>query len=195
MQHMICICVVIDRESEGRSRERKLPAREQAKMAMHFWMSAGGTVAAASLMGLGLGGYVTSPQGRSPADAPVAESAYDSQPLADAAMASPDRPVAIHCTGCGPTLAERRWKADMAGLNADGMPSDDSDLMEQDYQSAEAPENLLPDVPASPVHPLPPQVTRFAAEETPQPAAMTQVAIEDVPAPPPVVATMPGEPK
>ncbi|SEI58851.1 hypothetical protein SAMN05518849_101184 [Sphingobium sp. AP50] len=164
-------------------------------MAMHFWMSAGGTVVAASLMGLGLGGYVTSPQGRSPADAPVAESTYDSQSLADAAVAAADRPVAIHCTGCGPTLAERRWKADMAGLNLDAMSTDDSDRVEQDYQAAEAPENLLPDVPASPVHPLPPQVPRFAAGEALQPAAMTQVAIEDAPIPPPVVATIPGQPR
>jgi hypothetical protein len=164
-------------------------------MAMYFWMSAGGTVVAASLMGLGLGGYVTSPQGRSPADQPVTDSAYDSQPLADTTIVSQDRPIAIHCTGCGPTLAERRWKADMAGLNLDAMPPDASDLVEQDYQAVEAPENLLPDGPAQPVHPLPPQVTRFAAREAPQPAGIMQVAVEDAPAPPPVVATIPGQPR
>lgn len=163
-------------------------------MPMHFWMATGVTVAVASVMGLGLGQYVTSPQGRSPADLAAAQSVYDDLPMADAGATgvAQDGPAVVRCSGCGPTLAERQWKADMAGLDADGMLYGSSDPVVRDYQAQTIPDDMTtdaitPDAAPSPIHILPPQIARFAAGEAAQPPAVAQAAVES--APPPVVAT------
>ncbi|WP_230461223.1 hypothetical protein [Sphingobium sp. CAP-1] len=159
-------------------------------MPMHFWMATGGTMAVAAIMGVGLGNYVTSPQGRSPAAVLATQSAYDAPPLVDATVAAQTGPVMVHCTGCGPTLAERRWQADIgpaegAGLDADGLISGGSDPVLRDYQAHELPEDILPDAAPSPIHQLPPQIARFAAGEA-APPTIEQTTIE---AAPPAVAT------
>lgn len=89
---------------------------------MRLWMLSTGTVVAAAMMGVSLGAYVT----RTPVS-PLAESAQAAAPPDMAADTTPLPPVAemdqgpgeIHCKGCGPTLAERRWMKDMAGTQGE----------------------------------------------------------------------------
>jgi hypothetical protein len=156
----------------------------------HFWMGTGATLGAAAMMGLGLGSYVTSPQ-RPAADASAyVDGPTDDQIAAQAALHDAQKgPAVIHCTGCGPTLADRRWRVDMAGLDLDGMIDGSRDPVVQDYEAARAPEDLLPAAPPAPVHPLPPQVARFAAGDTaPPPVIVTRTEPNTVP-PPTLVAT------
>lgn len=87
---------------------------------MRLWILSAGTVVAAVTMGVSLGAYVTqtpvSPlAGPAQAAAPEVETDIPVAPfVADAAQ----EPREIHCKGCGPTLAERRWMRDMAGTQA-----------------------------------------------------------------------------
>jgi hypothetical protein len=159
-----------------------------------FWMSAGATAAAAMVMGLGLGGYATSPQGRSPADVPAeANWSDDSAPLLadDAALRGP---VAITCTGCGPTLADRQWHADMAGWDRSGMTGESSDSVVRDYLDDAPIEEVLPPEPPRIVEQLPPNVVRFASSNVAarpvsiEPVAAPPAAAPDMPTPPPQVA-------
>ncbi|WP_253340764.1 hypothetical protein [Sphingobium sp. OAS761] len=128
-----------------------------------------GTVVAATAMGIGLAGYATSPQ-RSP-------TGYDDAPLPEmpVSFASGEAdtedvrgPVVIHCTGCGPTLADRRFAADMAGLDSYGMVSATSDPVVRDYMD-DAPPEAEPaayrDPAPSPMHYLPPRIERFMRGE------------------------------
>ncbi|MFC3440254.1 hypothetical protein ACFOKF_03410 [Sphingobium rhizovicinum] len=169
-------------------------------MPMQFWMATGATMGAAMVMGLGLGQYVTSPQGRSPADQSVVESGYDPQPSADSAIAMDEAPVAIHCTGCGPTLAERRWQADMAGLDADGMIAGSDDPVVRDYM-ADAAEDTpqATQVTSSPQQLVPVHVVRFADNAPAAPHAVPVATVptqtgarrEDAEPAPPIVPTDP----
>ncbi|MEC3950676.1 hypothetical protein [Sphingobium sp. HWE2-09] len=162
---------------------------------VHVWTSMGATVVAAAVMGLSLGFYVTSPQGAARADSDYVDMPTGDETASETSVAMQDGPGAIHCTGCGPTLADRRWQADMAGLDADSMiDGSSSDPVVRDYEAAAMPEDLMPDTAPAAVRPLSPQVARFVAvERAPPPiAAMTsQVGMAETP--PPVVATMPGE--
>ncbi|MDO7834139.1 hypothetical protein Q4610_03685 [Sphingobium sp. HBC34] len=148
-------------------------------------------MAVASCMGLGLGHYVTSPQAQSPADTAAAQSVYETfdgnAPAADASVAAQNGPAVIDCRGCGPTLEERRWKADMAGLDADGMLHGSSDPVVRDYQAQTIAEDMMPDAAPSPIHALPPRIARFAAGEGAEPAALAQAAAERTPPVAPVV--------
>ncbi|WP_298398158.1 hypothetical protein [Sphingobium sp.] len=168
-------------------------------MSTHFWMATGVTMGAAMVLGLGLGQYVTSPQGRSPADQSVVES-VDPQPYVQSALTMDEAPVAIHCTGCGPTLAERRWQADMAGLDADGMIAGSDDPVVRDYMadSQEAASPTGEGTPA-PVHPAPVNVVRFADNAPAAPHAVPVATVptqtgagqEDAEPAPPIVPTDP----
>ena len=94
-----------------------------------WWMMSGMTVAASVAMGLGLGSYVTSPQ-------KTAVSAEEWSADDDNSYVEPGRaasmfgdsgtgdrgPAVIRCTGCGPTLTERRFAADMAGMEGSSDP-------------------------------------------------------------------------
>lgn len=152
-------------------------------MPMPLWMSGGVTVAAAAVMGMGLGSYATSPQGYSPADeSAMATAADDSAPsFVDGGGSGQNAPAFIHCTGCGPTLAERRWQANMAGYQPDDIIRGTSDPIVDDYQSRDVVEEVAP----SPIHQLPANIVRFAAGPTPSPA-VAQPAM----APPAVTATV-----
>ncbi|WP_157078253.1 hypothetical protein [Sphingobium abikonense] len=156
---------------------------------MRLWMLSCGTVAAAAAMGLTLGSYAISPQ-RSPLDQP------DEEPISTdfsaAPVAMPDAgPQVIHCTGCGPTLADRRYAADMAGYDSYAMVDGDSsdpvvrDYMAQDYDAADYAMHAqdstddgtaMNTAPIPTIHQLPPNVVRFAdspsaAERTEPPVA------------------------
>lgn len=129
----------------------------------HFWLGTGATLGAAAVLGLGLGSYVTSPQAPARAASATIDTGVDDQTVEEARFTNDKGPSAIHCTGCGPTLADRRWKADMAGLDA-ATPIDASyDVPPDDYAMESAAE------PPVPVRHLPPQVTRFAAGDAPPP--------------------------
>ncbi|WP_141249501.1 hypothetical protein [Sphingobium sp. D43FB] len=104
------------------------------------------TLAASVAMGLGLGSYVTSPQ-KTAVPAEV-WSPDDDNSYAEAGRAASmfgdsgtgDRgPAVIRCTGCGPTLTERRFAADMAGMDSDGLIEGSSDPLVQDYLAQDYP--------------------------------------------------------
>lgn len=144
-------------------------------LSAHFWMGTGATLGAAAVLGLGLGSYVTSPQAPARAASATIDTAIDDDGVDEAHFTAQKGPGAIHCIGCGPTLAERRWKADMAGLDA----ADPYEMPPDDYATETVVE------PPVPIHPLPPTVTRFAAGNTPPPAvAMTREGQDTVPPPP-----------
>lgn len=132
-------------------------------LSAHFWMGTGVTLGAAAVMGLGLGSYVTSPQAPARVASATIDENLDDSGVEEAHFTADKGPSVIHCTGCGPTLADRRWKADMAGLDA-AVPIDAGyDLSPDDY----AMETVV-EPPVS-VHPLPPKITRFASGDTPPP--------------------------
>lgn len=161
-------------------------AREMQEMSLSGWASVGATFAAAMVMGLGLGSYATTPQGRSPADERVAEtegeagSAYAAQDLAM------NGPTEVKCTGCGPTLEERRWRADMAGWDADGMIGESHDPVVRDYLADQPVEETRPAEPVQ-IEQLPANIVRFArGEPVEQPSPARG---EDEQAPPAVIRT------
>ena len=105
-----------------------------------WWMMSGMTLAASVAMGLGLGSYVTSPQKTAvPAeewtsddDNSYVEAGRTASMFGDSGTG--DRgPAVIRCTGCGPTLTERRFAADMAGIEGS------SDPYVQDYLAQDHP--------------------------------------------------------
>lgn len=150
-------------------------------LSAHFWMGTGVTLGAAAVMGLGLGSFVTSPQAPARSASATIDTAVDDQTMEEARFTADKGPGAIHCTGCGPTLADRRWKADMAGLDAEA-PIDTS----YDPLPAEGATDVVVDPPVR-IHPLPPQVARFASGDgSPQPAAMTRER-QDAAAPPQII--------
>jgi hypothetical protein len=128
-------------------------------LSAHFWMGTGVTLGVAAVMGLSLGSYVTSPQAPARAASAIVDTAIDDDGVEEAGFRPQKGPGAIHCTGCGPTLAERRWKADMAGLDAAVSIDAGYDPLPDDYGAEVAVE------PPMPVHSLPAPVTRFASED------------------------------
>ena len=157
-------------------------------MTAHFWMGTGATLGVAAMMGLGLGGYVTSPQGPARNASEYVETVMADQAATDTSLAMQKVPGAIHCTGCGPTLAERRWKADMAGLDLDAMTHGSSDPVVQDYEAEQPPEDIMPAVAPAPVRIVPLHATRFVADDAPPPVIVTRTEPDAVP-PPTLVAT------
>jgi hypothetical protein len=150
-------------------------------LSTHFWMGTGVTLGMAAVMGLGLGSFVTSPQAPVRSASATIDTAVDDQTAEEASFTTDKGPGAIHCTGCGPTLADRRWKADMAGLDMDApIDAGYEPLAEEDATDA------VIDPPVR-VHPLPPQVARFASGDgPPSPAAMTRER-QDAAAPPQII--------
>ena len=157
-------------------------------MTAHFWMSAGATLGAAAMMGVSLGGYVTSPQSPTHGTDDYMNAAIDDQTASDTSFAVEKGPGAIHCTGCGPTLAERRWQADMAGLDLNAMRGESGDPALRDYEAEQPREDVMPATMPLPVRIVPPQVTRFAADHAPPPVMVTRTGPDGVP-PPTLVAT------
>ncbi|WP_171899227.1 hypothetical protein [Sphingobium sp. RAC03] len=97
------------------------------------------TLAASVAMGLGLGSYVTSPQKTAVSaeewspddDNSYVEAGRTASMFGDSGTS--DRgPAVIRCTGCGPTLTERRFAADMAGIEGSSDPYV-QDYVAQDY--------------------------------------------------------------
>jgi hypothetical protein len=111
-----------------------------------WWMMSGMTVAASVAMGLGLGSYVTSPQKTAVSAeewSPDDDNSYVEAGRAASIFADSDTsnqgPAVIRCTGCGPTLTERRFAADMAGMDGDGLIEGSSDPVVQDYLAHDRP--------------------------------------------------------
>ncbi|CAM5436352.1 hypothetical protein [Sphingobium scionense] len=165
-------------------------------MSLHFWVGSGGALVVAAVMGLGLGAYVTSPQ--KPGQ-PALEAEFDSGAMAMAQdLPEAERgPAIVTCTGCGPTLEQRRMAADMAGLDADGMIGESQDSAVRDYlaqedmsvESAALGDPPLPQ-PSVRVDRLPPRIERFAAGEAePGPALMPVAATTALPPPVPAEPT------
>ena len=145
---------------------------------MRLWMLSGTTVAAATAMGLTLGSYAVSPQ-RSPLERDAEPSLYTDFEAPVAKAADPG-PRTIHCTGCGPTLADRRHAAAMAGYDDYGMvDGGSSDPVVQDYLAAADGDMgyaAAPvEAPVPVIHQLPPNVVRFA--DAPSPAARPHQAV------------------
>lgn len=142
-------------------------------MPLANWMPIGATLTAAMMMGVGLGSFVTS-QPRSAVDDEAAHALYDPAIPTQTDDLAVQGPVEVKCTGCGPTLEERRWRADMAGVDAGGGASESPDRVVRDYYArlpaddapvAEAPVDI-----AASVDPLPDNVARFARGESAGPA-------------------------
>lgn len=165
-------------------------------MSIHFWIGSGATIIVAAAMGLGLGSYVTSPQ--RPVRAAMDADIGGIEMAASQDLPPVERgPAIVNCTGCGPTLEERRMKADMAGLDADGMIGGSHDSAVRDYLAQDdvpVETVALGDPPLPPPtvrsHRLPPQIERFAAGEAEPQAVMTPVATAS---PPPPVPAEPAE--
>ena len=160
-------------------------------LSAYFWMGTGATLGVAAIMGLGLGSYVTSPQAPSRAAQAVIDTPIDDEDVSEPALAMQKGPGAIHCTGCGPTLAERQWQADMAAMNAvdnfdtgqGALPDDPPNMQLADGS---------PDMPST-VQPLRPQVARLVTGETaPPPVKVTRGGMDG--SPPPVVMATAAEP-
>lgn len=152
------------------------------------WIMAGMTMTAAIAMGFGLGAYATSPQGTSPADEPIARSTFDpASPIAvqDVALRGP---VEVKCTGCGPTLAERRWQADMAGWEPEGMGGDSADPVVRDYLADEPVDESAPPPPPT-IERLPANIVRFASSDMAGRPAVDERAPDGETSPPPLVRT------
>lgn len=158
-------------------------------MSGRFWLSGIGVIAGSMVLGTALGHYATNIPQRSMArldggiddGAGAAFSTYDPD-----GMESTSGPARIICKGCGPTLAERRQAAEMAGLDADGMMGESSDPIVRDYLNDAPPQEGEGDndrpspvnrlspvnspspvsgvpVASSPAHRLPANIERFAA--------------------------------
>lgn len=116
-------------------------------MSSRFWIAGTGTMVAAACAGLLLGGYATTPP-RSMLDSDVShEAALADEDMAALTVAEVSRdtgasmaPVGpVTCKGCGPTLADRRFAADMAGLDMDGYVTGTTDAIVRDYLADEPP--------------------------------------------------------
>ena len=142
-------------------------------MPLTNWMPIGATLAAAMVMGVGLGAFVTS-QPQAAADEQADPAPYDPSIAREADDTAMRGPVEVKCTGCGPTLEERRWQADMAHLNAERGISESTDRMARDDDARlpadDAPTAAAPVDIATPVDPLPDNVARFARGEGAGPA-------------------------
>jgi hypothetical protein len=161
---------------------------------MQYWMLSGMTVAVATVMGLSLGAYVTSPQSTLPSDAGAAYADSDDSSAHDYAISPADHgPGDIRCTGCGPSLADRRRALDRMGLDADGMIEGTSDPIVRDYlaQGEEREAAFPAPQPPSPVHQLPEPIARFAAGQGATPPPVLQPAVEG--AVPTTIATVAGD--
>lgn len=165
-----------------------------------FWLLGSGTMVAAACVGLLLGGFATTtPRGTGMSGA----AAYDAMlaegdgPGAGASASgdlglsmTPTMPVV--CKGCGPTLSDRRFAADMAGLEADSYVTGSTDAIVQDYLTDDPPPpvDLLEPVEPRPapvvrVAPLPPAVVRIArGGQAPEmtPAPQTEAGVATAPA-------------
>lgn len=143
-------------------------------MAGHIWMMSGLTVAAATVMGFGLGSYAVSPQQTRTVDVDSALSAQDemAQAGADPAMLDDGPTVPIRCSGCGPSLADRRFAADRAAYDRYSVDGAMSDPVVQDYL---AQGDTMPEAPPAPppVQRLPANIVRFAAGDAPPPVVPT----------------------
>lgn len=152
-------------------------------LSAQFWVGTSVTLGAAAVMGLSLGNYATSPQASAQAAITTIGASPDDRSLDDSGVeeahfTADKGPGVIHCTGCGPTLADRRWKADMAELDPAEPIATDYDVPPDDYAMEAAVE------PPAPVYPLPPKVTRFASgDRPPPPVAMTREGQDATPPP------------
>ncbi len=158
-------------------------------MSTHFWMMAGVTVAASAIMGLGLGGYVTSPQRSAFVEASTvdAEAAESAGMTVSPSMSVENGPTVIRCTGCGPTLAERRWHFDMAAME-EGDDLGAHDPIDQNYGDTDA---LLPATSAPPVA-KPPAIHLAAEEAGPAPLSVTRTLPHGAAPPPAPIGTDDG---
>lgn len=149
-------------------------------LSAHFWMGIGATVAAATVMGLSLGNYVTSPQTPSHGAQAAIDALIGEDDIEAAILSAQKGPGVIHCTGCGPTLAERRWQADMGGLDADVTTDADPDpdpIIAQVDQPVELRTlEALPPLAVGETAPPPALVTRVGQDAVPPPAVVATAA-------------------
>jgi hypothetical protein len=86
---------------------------------MRLWMLSAGTLGVALAMGLALGSFVTSVPANpltTPSTLDNLADATDDDGSTTAVIANQEPTVPIRCTGCGPTLADRRYEADMRAI-------------------------------------------------------------------------------
>ncbi|EQB32938.1 hypothetical protein [Sphingobium ummariense] len=165
-------------------------------MSTRFWLASAAMTASAIIGGFGLGVFATSPQKSVVSSEEWADASDEGSGAFAFAADTGDQqgPVEIRCTGCGPTLAERRRDAELAGMDADGMIDGSRDPEVRRYLAAEDTPLFIPadPPPPSPAHQLPSPVERFAMGDaaTVRPASLPVAAAQ---APPPVVATVPPQ--
>lgn len=140
-------------------------------MSRQYWMLSGTILLVAVVMGLSLGAYVTAPRKGVPPVDPSAAILPDIEPVTAAVPSASTGSQVIHCTGCGPTLAERRMQAEMAGLDASGMITGSHDPTVRNYlaQEDDPPPVYDPPMPPSADHRLPERIARFAAGDNAPP--------------------------
>ncbi|PZU09393.1 MAG: hypothetical protein DI606_13920 [Sphingobium sp.] len=134
-------------------------------MPLTKWIQIGTTLAAAMVIGVGLGSFVTSPP-RGAADERDDLARYAASiatPADDMAMRGP---VEVKCTGCGPTLEERHWQVETGVPDAEARASDSAERIVGDYY-ARLPADETPVVEATAkiaphIDPLPDNIARFA---------------------------------
>ncbi|MGE4323301.1 MAG: hypothetical protein AB7E60_09760 [Sphingobium sp.] len=137
-------------------------------------------------LGVGLGGYAAG-------EGPVGwQGASITPALADSAAQAPLPPEApspgpahIHCTGCGPTLEERRMAADMAGLDAGDGTYDPYATVARDEGVQEEATHAAHSEPAADSAPIP------ASKPTPRIAVPPPVRATTAPAAEPTSAEGP----
>lgn len=112
---------------------------------MRLWMGVTATLGGALVMGAALGSYATGgsalpfpavPVEQALADARAGAAGQDAAPPPVDMVQGPDGP--IHCTGCGPTLAERRWRTDMAAIDMNDRPSPEEEWRDAPLPQEEA---------------------------------------------------------
>ncbi|WP_232307413.1 MULTISPECIES: hypothetical protein [Sphingobium] len=109
--------------------------------------------------GYGLGLYATTPP-RLGTETPLPDAVAPDGSDHDPTSADLNGPAIIHCSGCGPTLADRQMAADMAGWS--GM----SDPLVRDYAARDEPNQTDYADPPPPVRTLPASIERLAAGES-----------------------------
>lgn len=143
-------------------------------MSPQLYVSAGAVLTLSLAMGLGLGHYVTSPQKSVARDSvPIETVRADSSPIDAPSAGGRTGPAIVRCIGCGPTLAERRWEADMAGISAIPASDAEDDAIGVDDRTTDSIEVMPGIAPPSPLRSLPPQMARFAAGDAPAPLPVT----------------------
>jgi hypothetical protein len=126
-------------------------------MSTRFWLTSATAMGVAAVIGFGLGSFaVRTPATRWDGDPPALATSVEDLTETESDLRGP---VAVHCTGCGPTLAERDRAKDLAGADMDGMIGGTTDPVVRDYLA----EDVVPQPVPPPSPALAPMAERLVA--------------------------------